>query len=221
MQKHLIVTEDGSHTLFVPDLNEHYHSTHGAINESVHVYIHAGLKQQTNESINILEIGFGTGLNAYLTLCETIQNGQHIRYVSLEKYPLSEAEYSGLNYAARIFPAYQEHFLQIHRAPWNIPVDITPQFQLLKVQADLISYRFPESDKFDLIYFDAFAPDKQPEMWDKEVLEKIAKATRQEGIFVTYCAKGIVRRNLASLGFLMERLPGPPGKKEILRGRKI
>ncbi len=220
MQNKIIITEDGSHTIYVPALDEHYHSTHGAINESMHVYINAGLKHHSKKEINLLEIGFGTGLNAFLSLSVAIQDKLKINYFSIEKYPLPENEYNMLNYTRYIFPEYSRYFGLLHQAPWDEEALLCPEFSLKKIKTDLKTFEYDGLPRFDLIYFDAFAPGKQPEMWSSEIFEEIAWQTNTGGIIVTYCAKGSVRRMLNELGFQMERLPGPVGKKEILRGIK-
>lgn len=220
MQNKIVITEDGSHTIYVPLLDEHYHSTHGAINESMHIYINAGLKHQKKKEINLLEIGFGTGLNAFLTLATAIQEEIKVNYFTIEKYPLTEAEYNLLNYPEHIFSEFAEYFGLLHQLSWETEQRVNDEFILKKIQADLKTFDFHGIPGFDLIYFDAFAPGKQPEMWSQKILEKIAQHTNPGGVFVTYCAKGSVRRMLNSLDFQMERLPGPIGKKEILRGIK-
>lgn len=220
MQNKIITTEDGSHTIYVPALDEHYHSTHGAINESMHIYIGAGLQHHQKKEINLLEIGFGTGLNAFLTLANAIHNNLKVNYYSLEKYPLSEAEFKPLNYSTHIYPEFSDYFERLHQVTWNNSHNLCPEFSLKKIQADLKKVEFANLPFFDLIYFDAFAPGKQPEMWTQEIFKKIALHTNPGGIIVTYCAKGSVRRMLDDIGFQMERLPGPIGKKEILRGIK-
>lgn len=220
MQKEFIVTEDGSHTIFLPEINEHYHSVHGAIQESLHIYINQGLLHLEKNELSILEIGFGTGLNAWLTYCFARQNSLKINYFSLEKYPLNESEFLKLNYTENIFQENAGVFKQMHFSEWNRPVRISSDFLLEKVNADLITYTFSKAHQFDLVYYDAFAPEKQPEMWDDEIIQKVAETVRKNGILLTYCAKGAVRRAFSSAGFEMERIPGPPGKKEILRGKK-
>jgi len=220
MQKKFMITEDGSHTIYLPEMDEHYHSVHGAIQESMHVYIEQGLLQLDKQDISILEIGFGTGLNAYLTYCYAQDRNISVNYFSLEKYPLTETEYLQLNYPHTIFPQFSLVFEQMHRANWEILNEISPNFRLIKVETDLVTYRFNPEPQFDLVYYDAFAPGKQPEMWSEEVLHKVASTVKIGGILVTYCAKGTVRRALSAAGFHMERIPGPIGKKEILRGKK-
>lgn len=220
MQKEFMITEDGSHTIYLPEMDEHYHSVHGAIQESVHIYIQQGLLQTTKNEVSILEIGFGTGLNAYLTYCYAKQMKIKVNYFSLEKYPLTETDYSRLNYPGVIFPEHSSVFELIHRAEWDIFTEICTGFRLQKIHADLLNFQFNSTPQFDLVYYDAFAPGKQPEMWSDEILQKVAASVKIDGIIVTYCAKGTVRRSLMSSGFEMERLPGPVGKKEILRGKK-
>lgn len=220
MQNKIILTEDGSSTIYVPALDEHYHSTHGAINESKHVYIETGLNHLSKKNIHILEIGFGTGLNAFLTLASAIEKNLSVRYFSIEKYPISDEEVKTLNYPQQIDAKHGNYFPLLHQAEWDEEVSLCPQFNLRKIHADLKLADLKRFPLFDLIYFDAFAPGKQPDMWSEEILTKIADQTAPGGVFVTYCAKGSVRRMLNSLGFQMERLPGPIGKKEILRGIK-
>ena len=220
MLKEFIITEDGSQTIYLPEMDEHYHSVHGAIQESVHIYIEQGLLRTSKNEISILEIGFGTGLNAYLTHCYALDRKISVNYYCLEKYPLSEAEYLQLNYPNTVFPEFSLVFEQMHRAEWGINHEISPTFRLKKVKADLLSYQFDPEPQFDLVYYDAFSPGKQPEMWTEEVLQKVAATVNFGGILVTYCAKGTVRRAFSATGFQMERIPGPIGKKEILRGKK-
>lgn len=220
MERVLMITEDGSHTIFIPEMDEHYHSVHGAIQESLHIYIEHGLLQTTKNEISVLEIGFGTGLNAYLTYCYALKRNISVNYCCLEKYPLTESEYSILNYPTEIFPEHSHIFNTIHKSEWDETIEIQARFKLKKNQADLLTFQFDETPQFDLVYYDAFAPGKQPEMWTDQLLHKVAATVKADGIFVTYCAKGAVRRSLEDVGFSMERIPGPTGKKEILRGKK-
>lgn len=214
-KRELQITADGSHTLFVPSMGEHYHSVNGAMQESMYVFIDAGLRRVEKEEIRILEIGFGTGLNAFLTLRE--RQGK-IVYYSAELYPLDAACTDALNYGEMAWPERKELFAALHRAPWDRPVEITDGFVLHKIAGDSRSVPLPTA--IDLIYFDAFAPDKQPEMWTPEVYGKLYASAAPGGVLVTYCAKGEVRRGLQAAGFRMERLPGPPGKRHMLFGRK-
>ncbi|HEY3404991.1 MAG TPA: tRNA (5-methylaminomethyl-2-thiouridine)(34)-methyltransferase MnmD [Ohtaekwangia sp.] len=213
----IIVTKDGSHSLLNTELNETYHSVHGALQESIYVFIKNGLDpaiQKNPDSLSILEVGFGTGLNALLTLQRAQQVTSKIQYTTLEAFPLTEDIWSRLNYAESL--RLQEHFNQLHRAPWNVESSILPNFQLLKIDKTLQTVDL--NSTYDLIYFDAFAPSKQPEMWTLDVLGKVVNLMKPAGIFVTYCAKGQLKRDLKSLGLNIETLPGPPGKKEMVRG---
>lgn len=215
-----MITEDGSHTIYLPEMDEHYHSVHGAIQESMHIYIQQGLLQTNKKDLSILEIGFGTGLNTYLTYCQAQRMKVNISYFSLEKYPLTKSEYLQLNYPDVIYPEFSTVFEQLHQADWNTLITISPDFRLQKIHADLLTFPFEAAPQFDLVYYDAFAPGKQPEMWSDEILQKVSASVKPDGILVTYCAKGTVRRAFMQSGFKMERIPGPIGKKEILRGKK-
>lgn len=218
MERSIVVTEDGSHSLFVPLLNEHYHSIHGAIQESMHVFIQAGFNEIDKEQITIFEVGFGTGLNALLTYMN-IPEGKHVTYISIEKYPVQKDEVLNLNYAQMLNSSAQKVFEQLHTCEWGRVVPISDYFALLKIQADISEYHFNDIPRFDLIYYDAFAPEKQPYLWDFQLFQRLFEHCNQQAIFVTYCAKGQVRRDLTQAGFSMERLPGPPGKLQMLRGR--
>lgn len=216
MNTELQITSDGSHTLYVPEIDEAYHSTHGAIQESTHIFITAGLKQSNQQFISILEIGFGTGLNAFLTAIEAEKSEQKIRYFTLEKYPVPIEKALQLNYSQQISEIDTKTlFEKIHLAEWETEVEITNNFTLKKLQIDFTTY-LPDTT-FDVIYFDAFSPEKQPEMWTEEQFLKIYNACNEGAILTTYCAKGLVRRTLQTVGFRIERLPGPHGKREILR----
>ncbi|PVX50843.1 tRNA U34 5-methylaminomethyl-2-thiouridine-forming methyltransferase MnmC [Balneicella halophila] len=209
------VTEDGSTTLFREDLQEHYHSIHGAIQESNHVYIQAGFQQLTNEQSRILEIGFGTGLNALLTCEETSRQKKKIIYHSIEKNFLSKEITKQLDFGKGRAKLLE----QLHAIPCDKTVDITPYFCLKKIQADLLDYEFTE--QYDLIYYDAFAPDKQPEMWAPNIIKKVSSTLTKGGFVTTYSTKGTVKRAFRELGLEVKRLPGPPGKRDMLRCRKL
>ncbi|MGM0375561.1 MAG: tRNA (5-methylaminomethyl-2-thiouridine)(34)-methyltransferase MnmD [Bacteroidota bacterium] len=213
------ISEDGSSTLYRPDIDEHYHSIHGAIQESEHIFIRAGLDYFTGQDVSILEIGFGTGLNALLTLM--IRNGRHIRYHAIEKWPLDEDLMAGINYPECLSsknPEAEKHFRKLHESHWNQTSCITPWFTLLKENIDLRS--FNPTGPYDVVYFDAFAPDKQPELWTPEIFKKIAEAMNKGGILTTYSAKGTVKRALTEAGMTIFKLPGPPGKRDIIRAIK-
>ena len=220
----IIITSDGSHSLINTELNETYHSTHGAIQESIHVFIKSGLDyfQQKNKptEIKILEVGFGTGLNALLTLQYNLAHPIKIQYDSLEVFPIEQQTASRLNYPNTLgFPEAEKYFMQLHHSPWNEEIMVTDHFTLLKHHVKIQDIELG-SEKFDIIYFDAFAPSKQPEMWELSILKKIEQSMRVSGVFVTYCAKGQVKRDLKSVGLSVEPLPGPPGKREMIRATK-
>lgn len=215
----LQLTADGSHTLYLPEIDEHYHSVNGAIQESRHVFISAGLHLLKKGEIRLLEIGFGTGLNAFLTLLEAEKRGLQILYHTFERFPLDAPLVEKLNYGKQIDAEKNELFLRLHRAEWNSPVAITDTFVLHKIKADCNESILP--NEIDLIYFDAFAPEKQPEMWNEELFDKLYAATSAGGLLTTYCAKGAVRRMMKRAGYSVERIPGPPGKREMLRALKL
>lgn len=219
MHSELLITDDGSHSLYVPEIDESYHSTHGAIQESRHIYIEAGLKQCSKSEVYILEVGFGTGLNAFLSLIEAERSEKQIHYTSLEKYPVELEKAMQLNYPEILAPEKRNFFEQMHTSAWNEDVRISPFFTLKKTEADFTCY-IPDN-KFDVIFFDAFSPDKQPEMWTQKRFEVIFEHCNEEAILTTYCAKGIVRRAMEAAGFKVERIAGPPGKREILRCSKV
>lgn len=212
-------TADGSYTLYVPELDEHYHSVKGALTESQHIFIDMGLKHSSVTAPHILEIGLGTGLNCVLTLLEAKESQRHVHYTGIERYPLNEEIIRKLNYPSIIGKECEEDYFAIHQAPWEEDVCLSPWFTLHKLQGDFTHYSFEQ--KYDIIYFDAFAPEKQPEMWDQSLFDNLYQVLNEEGILTTYCAKGVVRRMLQTAGFKVERLPGPPGgKREILRAIK-
>lgn len=214
-------TDDGSPTLYLPEIDEHYHSTKGAVTESLHVYITSGLIHRlesvdNSKVLRVLEIGFGTGLNTVLSAIASSNFMTKVRYISLEKYPLDDSFTAGLDFGPTIDKSI---FKRVHSAPWNIPTEITPGFVLEKQIADFLTDRLPED--IDVVYMDAFGPDKQPEMWTTEALKRLADSMAPGGVLTTYSAKGIVRRTFTALGLTVERLPGPPGgKREILRATK-
>ena len=212
-------TADGSYTLYVPELDEHYHSVKGALTESQHIFINMGLKHSSVSSPRILEIGLGTGLNCFLTLLNAKENKRHIHYTSIERFPLGMDVIQKLDYPSIIGRGHNADYLAIHQAPWEEDTKLSPWFTLHKVEGDFTNYTFEKG--YDIIYFDAFAPEKQPEMWEQSLFNSLYQILNEGGILTTYCAKGIVRRMLQSAGFIVERLAGPPGgKREILRATK-
>ncbi|MBA9079360.1 tRNA (5-methylaminomethyl-2-thiouridine)(34)-methyltransferase MnmD [Rufibacter quisquiliarum] len=215
-------TKDGSTTLFVPELNEHYHSVHGALQESLHVFIKMGLEATLHRlpTVRVLEVGFGTGLNALLTLQHSRLTGATVRYDTLEKYPLAPEVVQQLQFEKFILnPELLDFFLPLHAAPWEQPVAVSPQFTLRKLETDLEAFA-PAPEHYDLIYFDAFAPEKQPHLWTDAIFQKMYDCLAPGGTLVTYCAKGSFKRSLKAAGFAVEALPGPPGKREMTRGVK-
>jgi tRNA U34 5-methylaminomethyl-2-thiouridine-forming methyltransferase MnmC len=215
----VISTADGSHTIYVPELNEHYHSVHGAVNESTHIFINNGFETCIADPMFILEIGFGTGLNALLTAIRGKSYDKKIHYTTIEKYPLNNEITTSLNHYKFAGENGAEIFHLIHSAPWNQRTQICKNFYLEKIEDDFTKMHL--EGKYDLIYFDAFGPDKQPEMWTKELFSGIASATNKDGILVTYSAKGEVKRNLRACGFEVTLLAGPPGKRQMIRAVKI
>lgn len=223
MQRKIILTGDGSHSIEVPELKVTYHSIHGAIQESRHVFIQAGLLYSEVFDYagvhQVLEIGFGTGLNALLTLIEADKHKNRIYYTAIELYPLNESEVRQLNYCEQLhLQQYQTLFEKMHQCEWGEMFEITNYFRLTKIKRDLLD--FSTETLFFLIYFDAFAPNAQPELWTKEVFEKMYSLLLPEGILVTYCSKGNVRRAMKAAGFKVEKIPGPPGKREMIRAIK-
>lgn len=222
MQKDKIfATQDGSHSILSHKFGVSYHSKYGAITESKHVFITSGLYPilTLKKSCKVLEIGFGTGLNAFLTFLETIEGNFDIHYQGIEAFPLSSDQYLQLNYPELLeVPAYKDQFLKLHEAEWGIMHRLSEHFTFKKEQ--ILLETFKANEPFDVIYFDAFAPTAQPELWEAPILQQMYEALQTEGIFVTYCAKGIVKRRLKAIGFEVETLPGPPGKREMTRGIK-
>jgi|TARA_B110000879_G_scaffold78369_1_gene109097 tRNA U34 5-methylaminomethyl-2-thiouridine-forming methyltransferase MnmC len=220
----ILITGDGSTSFFHPELDETYHSRHGAIQEAVHVFIKTGLEhsiQQNNlKQISIFEMGFGTGLNCLLTDLWSLENSFTINYTGIENTVLSDEQIDSCNYVEILNDKNAaEIFNKIHTSQWNEGATISADFKLTKIESDI--EEFKSSKKFDLIYFDAFGPRVQPFLWEITVLKKMYELLNYGGFFVTYCAKGSVRRTLIELGFEVERLPGPPGKREMLRARKV
>ena len=221
MKREFLKTADGSLTIHLPDWDEQYHSKHGAIQESKHVFIKTGLhhfcKLHDVEELAILEIGFGTGLNALLTSQEAMELEKNISYDGVEAYPISFDEVKGLNYSEQL-DVDATNFFKLHEVSWEAPHKITPHFLLHKQQKF-----FKDIDAihvYNLIYFDAFGARVQPELWTQEVFKTMYCALKHDGVLVTYAAKGSVRRAMQAVGFKVERLPGPPGKREMLRATK-
>ncbi|HYV55447.1 MAG TPA: tRNA (5-methylaminomethyl-2-thiouridine)(34)-methyltransferase MnmD [Chitinophagaceae bacterium] len=219
MQRKLILTGDGSHTISMPELNVTYHSIHGAIQESKHVFIEAGLKSLLpveGTALNVFEMGFGTGLNALLTIIESERLQRKIYYETVEQFPVDNGEVRSLNYCEQLDREdLQPIFEQLHSCEWEKKVNITENFGFNKSRTNLLNLE--TSETFELIYFDAFAPNTQPELWTNEIFEKMFAMLEPGGILVTYCSKGDVRRAMQAAGFIVEKLPGPRGKREMTR----
>jgi tRNA U34 5-methylaminomethyl-2-thiouridine-forming methyltransferase MnmC len=221
----IITTGDGSHTLFSEKFNEIYHSRHGAIQESLHVFIYSGFEvvaaaQQNDEPIKIFEVGFGTGLNALLTMLEAEKRNRKVVYETIELYPVAIETIKELNYTNQLgFEFCYGPYHSLHLVRWNELHPIAPNFHFKKINASLTNWQ-PAHNNYQLIYFDAFAPEHQPEMWSAEIFRKMFEALAPGGILVTYCSKGAVQRAMKEAGFFIEKLPGPPGKREIVRAIK-
>jgi len=217
MERRIIKTADGSDTVAIPEMNVSYHSKHGAIQESMHVFIEAGfqyiINQSTNKPINIFEMGFGTGLNAFLTAIEATEKGIKVYYEAVEQFLLSKEEVDELNYTDVL--NHKDLFRQMHECKWNEEIVLNEYFTLKKINENLIHYS--TNQPFNIIYYDAFAPTAQPELWTEEVFKKLHSMLLPDGVLVTYCSKGSVRRAMQAAGFAIEKIPGPPGKREMVR----
>jgi tRNA U34 5-methylaminomethyl-2-thiouridine-forming methyltransferase MnmC len=216
----IITTADGSHSLLNKRLNETYHSVHGAMQESIHVFIKNGLdfyrqRFQAN-SVAILEVGFGTGLNALLTLEYAFKNRLDVTYTTLETSPLPKEIWSRLNFCDG--QESKQHFKLLHEAPWDSLETVVPGFKLRKVNQSV--HDVVVAAGYQVVYFDAFAPGKQPDIWTLPVLERVTAGMTGPGVFATYCARGQLKRDLRSLGLDVQTLAGPPGKKEMVRALK-
>lgn len=224
MKRKIITTSDGSKTIQIEEWNEQYHSIHGAIQEANHVFLKHGLLffsqvSEKNQSVNILEIGFGTGLNAFLTLIEAENLKLNINYTGVEAYPVQLEEIQHLNYVELISKTHKDEFHKLHETPWEQSQPITTRFQLKK--QEIFFKDITAKNEFDLIYFDAFGARVQPELWTEDIFQIMFNALKVNGVLVTYAAKGSVRRALQTVGFTVEKLQGPPGKREMLRAQKV
>ena len=220
IKREVVKTNDGSMTIFLPDVQESYHSRHGAVQEALHVYIDKGLCFVEKEHVSVLELGFGTGLNALLTMIHADRLGKDVRYVTHEAYPLDLSIIKLMNFE-RILP---NHFApsiidQLHTSDWEKDCDLTPSFKIRKCRSlfESISYK----SMFDLIYYDVFGFRVQPELWTFELFTKMYQALNDNGVLVTYACRSIIKENLIKAGFQVEKLKGPPGKREMLRAVKV
>jgi len=219
-----MITKDGSTTIHIPEWNEQYHSTHGAIQEAKHVYLKHGLAffytskgYKKQEPISILEIGFGTGLNAFLTAIKAEELNLNCNYVGIEGFPVSNEELKALNFTETL--KKDAVFSAIHDCKWEKSCEVSKHFNLKKEQKQFVN--ITDVNKFDVIYFDAFGPRVQPELWTEAIFEIMYKAMKPNGVLVTYCAQGHARRAMISVGFTVDRVEGPPGKRHMLRAVKL
>jgi tRNA U34 5-methylaminomethyl-2-thiouridine-forming methyltransferase MnmC len=224
MRQKLILTSDGSHSIEIPDMQVTYHSVHGAIQESMHIFIQAGLHHYWRYAAagltRIFEMGMGTGLNALLTMSEADKTRQPVFYQAIELYPLENAQVKELNYCTQLNrPDLQLAFEKLHSEEWDKDIILSPYFTFRKLRASFVNTSITE--KYNLVYYDAFAPAAQPELWTKEIFEKLYAMLLPGGSLVTYCSKGDVRRAMQQAGFHVQKIPGPPGKREMQRATKL
>ena len=219
MEREIIKTLDGSTTIHLKEWDECYHSKHGAIQEAKHVFIKNGLSLFEGKPVNILEIGFGTGLNAFITFLEANQNKQFIAYSGVEAYPVNPDEVLAMNYVSELeADEFETIFQKMHECEWNLKADISSNFSLTKRKQ--FFDEIEDFEIFDLIYFDAFGYRVQPELWSTEIFQKMYNSLKPNGILVTYAARGVVKRSMIEVGFTVEKLAGPPGKREMFRATK-
>lgn len=221
IKREIIETSDGSKTIHITEWNENYHSHHGALQEAKHVFLKNGLDDYAHQKkVNILEIGLGTGLNAILTCQKATAEDLEIQYTAIEAYPVSADELVALNYESLLDDEVaKSHYQSLHAAEWNEKHAISKNFSISKIQAKLEICKF-EENQFDIIYFDAFGPRVQGELWSLEIFQKLFNSLKANGLLVTYCAQGQVKRDLKSAGFVVECVPGPPGKREMTKAFK-
>lgn len=218
MKREIIQTNDGSTTIHLPEWNESYHSKHGAIQEAYHVFIKNGLSLFERQTISILEIGFGTGLNSFITFLETQKSNQTIDYVGVEAYPVTLDEAMLMNYPNEIDTSQTQVFKQMHECSWEEKHPISPNFTLTKRQQFFQDIK--DENAFDLIYFDAFGFRVQPELWSEQIFAAMFKALKPNGVLVTYACRTSIKNAMLSAGFSVKKLPGAPGKREMLRANK-
>ena len=217
MKNKLVITNDGSHSIFNPEINETYHSKHGAIVEAEHVFIKSGLLAENKKQFNILEVGFGTGLNALLTAQKAKQKNIAVNYHGIELYPVPKESFNQLNFTDLIGEEKTE-LLKLHECSWEEEHIIHDFFKLTKNEIELEKYS--SNIQFDIIYFDAFSPEKQPHLWNEEIFRNMYNLLKEDGFLVTYCAKGVVKRTMKAVGFEIIVLDGPPGKRQMTRANK-
>jgi len=224
MEREIRTTSDGSKTLYIRKLDENYHSHHGALQEATHVFIKNGLNLVNDCEINILELGFGTGLNVLVTINEFLKNDKNhiINYFTLEKYPVNESEVLDLKYDAFFdYSQSREIYLKIHACNWNELIEIIPGFNLKKINCDFFDLEKIELPKINLVYFDCFGARVQPDLWEKPLFEMVSNKMQKDGLLTSYSSKGSVRRILQDLNFKVEKKAGPPGKREMINAIKL
>lgn len=215
MQRKVIKTDDGSRTLYVPELEEHYHSRFGAITESKQIYINAAFRYFDGDPVRVFEFGMGTGLNVLLTYQAAQELSRTVHYVTIEKYPVTQFELENLSFCDHFDDSCQKVLLHVHECEWGSEQSLSDSFTLQKVEGDFKHFR--SEHQFNVIYYDAFAPEVQPDLWTEEIFRKVASIAAPGSILTTYSCKGLVKRNLKAAGFSIEKLPGPPGKREFIR----
>lgn len=215
MKREIVITNDGSVTIYLPDMDENYHSRYGAIQEAYHVFIKNGLALTEGRSVSILEIGFGTGLNCFITYLESLKTGQEINYTGVEAYPILPEETVQLNYVSQLdADDKQEIFNKMHASGWGEKIVLNEKFSLTKRQQ--LFQDIDDKNQYDLIYFDAFGYPTQPELWSEEIFAIMYAALKSEGILVTYACRTVIKKAMLSAGFTVKKVPGPPGKREML-----
>ena len=224
MKREIKITSDGSKTLYISELNENYHSHHGALQEARHVFIDNGLKTVQNYEINILELGFGTGLNVLVTIDEFLKTDKNhvIHYSTIEKYPVDECEVTELSYDSFFDePNIKEYYRKLHECEWNKTTELFPNFFFTKYHRDFFDLKEIELPKINLVYYDCFGARVQPDLWEKPLFEMVADKMEMGGLLTTYSSKGSVRRILEELNFKVEKKTGPPGKREMINAIKL
>lgn len=220
MKREIIQTLDGSTTIHLEEWDECYHSKHGAIQEAKHVFIQNGFSLFEDKPISILEIGFGTGLNAFITFLESNEKKQNINYVGVEAYPVAANEVLMMNYVVELgADNYKEIFKKMHESNWDEMIELSDAFTLTKRKQ--FFQEIDDVETFDLIYFDAFGYRVQPELWSTEIFKRMYDSLKPNGVLVTYAARGVVKRSMIEVGFKVEKLAGPSGKREMFRARKV
>ncbi|MFD2891298.1 tRNA (5-methylaminomethyl-2-thiouridine)(34)-methyltransferase MnmD [Flavobacterium chuncheonense] len=220
MKREIIITQDGSTTIHLPEWNESYHSKHGAIQEAKHVFIKNGLSLFNGKQVSILEIGFGTGLNCFITFLEAQKKNQSVHYVGVEAYPIAKEEVQLLNYVNELEAVeFSSVFDVMHTLDWDIQSKLTPTFELTKRKQ--FFNEIDDREQFDFIYFDAFGFTVQPELWEEAIFRKMHTALKPNGVLVTYACRTVIKKAMEAVGFTTEKLPGAPGKREMLRAVKM